>query len=326
MAFRSPKVIIIGGGIAGPVLALALKQRNISSIVFELRPHSIRREGGYFALAPNALRVLRSIGVYDEIRSQGYNYEGLDFLSSRNLAVLGRVQNGSLKHYGFEALRVSRHLVRQALLVELLRQGIEIRYDSKCIQITEDDIYLQEEEEEEEAGRYGGVTVEFANGHVERGDFVVGADGIHSSVRKYIDPAGESEPQFTRLMGVGGTVHRSRLSALRPDMSLPCLILGKDNSFAMMPATNDGSEIGFFATIEEEERSRDTWAELGSDKEYLSKVLKERHSADNTSWPEVVRQVCLEMPSESLTVWPYVVLSLLSPFLFSRKPTSFPAC
>lgn len=306
MAFRSPKVIIIGGGIAGPVLALALKQRNISSIVFELRPHSICREGGYFALAPNALRVLSSIGVYDEIRSQGYNYEGLDFLSSRNLAVLGRVQNGSLKHYGFEALRISRHLVRQALLAELLRQGIEIRYDSKCIQITDNDIYRQEE-----AGHYGGVTVEFANGHVERGDFVVGADGIHSSVRKYIDPAGESEPQFTRLMGVGGTVHRSRLSALRADMYLPCLILGKDNSFAMMPATKDGSEIGFFATIQEEERSRDAWTELGSDKEYLSKVLKERHSADNTSWPEVVRQVCLEMPSESLTVWPYVLPSFL---------------
>jgi 2-polyprenyl-6-methoxyphenol hydroxylase-like FAD-dependent oxidoreductase len=299
MALKPQKVIIIGGGIAGPVLALALKQHNISSIVFEIRPKDTARDGGYLALAPNALRVLNSIGIYEQIRSQGYNYEDFEFLSSRNLAVLGRVQNGSLQNYGFQALRVSRHQVRQTLLSRLLRQGIEIRYDSKCIKISEDDQAVQNE-----AGGRGGVTVEFANGQIEKGDFVIGADGIHSSVRKYIDPAGESEPQFTRLMGVGGTIHRSRLSALSTNMYLPCLILGRNNSFALMPASYDGNDIGFFATIEEEERSRDTWAELGSDKEHLSRVLKERHCGDGNSWPEVVRQVCLEVPPASLTVWP----------------------
>jgi hypothetical protein len=76
-----------------------------------------------------------------------------------------------------------------------------------------------------------------------------------------------------------------------------------------MPASYDGNDIGFFATIEEKERSREGWAELGSDAEYLSKVMKDRHCTDDSEWPEVVREVCRLMPPESLTVWPYVFYS-----------------
>jgi 2-polyprenyl-6-methoxyphenol hydroxylase-like FAD-dependent oxidoreductase len=231
MTVRAPKVIIIGGGIAGPALALALKKHNIASVVFELRPERSAHDGGYFTLAPNALRVLESVGVYDQICPHGYHYEDIDLLSSRHLAVLGRVSNGSHKDFGFQALRISRRIVRQALLSQLQKQDIEIRYGARCVKIVEKDKKVKKE-----GSYHGNVTVEFANGQVENGDFVIGADGIHSCVRKYIDSVGHSEPQYTGLIGLIGTMDRSRLPAECMNIYLPCLILGKDNSSSCLQA------------------------------------------------------------------------------------------
>ena len=95
MSTDSPKVIIIGGGLAvsvpyewanlsahayhhqGPTLALNLRKYNISSVIFELRKPDAS-DGGFLALAPNALRVLNEIGVYERISNQGCNFEELN--------------------------------------------------------------------------------------------------------------------------------------------------------------------------------------------------------------------------------------------------------
>lgn len=281
----------------GPALALALKRHGITSVVFELRPKSAARDGGYLALAPNALRALKSIGVYEKISSQGYNFEDVHFLSSRNLGLIGSVKNGSDADYGFRAVRVQRHIIRQTLLQELEDQGIEIRYGARCVDVTED-------EDKNPAGeKTGRVTVTFADGQVEHGDFVVGTDGIHSRVRRYIDPEGKSDPIYSGLMGVGGTIPRSSFPASAENMYLPALILGQNNSFAMMPTNPDGSLVGFFATIEEKDRPREEWTALGADRDYLHKILNDRHSKLE-EWPEVVVDVCQKAPLSSLMSWP----------------------
>src|SRR4051812_30122482 len=67
-------VLIVGGGLGGPALALALARKNIRSTVFEIRPNR-GDSGGSLSLAPNALNALdKGIGVYDQVRSAGFTY------------------------------------------------------------------------------------------------------------------------------------------------------------------------------------------------------------------------------------------------------------
>lgn len=279
------KVLIIGSGLGGPALALALKQHNISCKVFDLRDQTAF-EGGFVALAPNALRALDRIGMYERISNQGWNYEEFKFLSSRNLSQIATVLNGSQKKYGYKALRVSRGIVRQTLMQAVQEQGIELHFNSKCVDIRETDRAT--------------VIATFADGREEEADFLIGADGIHSRVRNYIAP--EAVPTFSGLMGVGGSLPRAKLPQPGRDMYMPSMILGKLNSFAFMPSNYAGDRVGFFATVESEDRSREEWNKLQSDKTALYKILQSYN--DREQWPEVVKAASRDVDMDSISLWP----------------------
>lgn len=198
----------------GPALALRLQHHNISCKIFDLRDKAAF-DGGFVALAPNALRALDRIDVYDRISKQGWNYEQFQFLSSRNLSHIGTVLNGSQQKYGYKALRISRGIVRQTLLDTLGERGIELHYNSRCVNIKETE--------------RSAVVATFADGRVEEADFLIGADGIHSHVRAHIEP--NAIPTFSGQLGVGGSLQRSKLPPSGQEVYMPCLILGKLNSF-----------------------------------------------------------------------------------------------
>src|SRR5271154_2795926 len=58
----SPTVLIIGCGIAGPVLALLLKQKGYSPVVFE-KVTELGNAGASLMLQPNGMKVLNLIGL-----------------------------------------------------------------------------------------------------------------------------------------------------------------------------------------------------------------------------------------------------------------------
>ncbi|KIY01055.1 uncharacterized protein Z520_03721 [Fonsecaea multimorphosa CBS 102226] len=281
------KVIIIGSGLAGPAMALALHRHGISCKVFDLRDEAAF-DGGFVALAPNALRALDRIGVYDRVRTQGWNYEEFRFLSSRNLSRIATVLNGSVDKYGYKAVRVSRGIVRQTLVDALRQRDIELHLDSKCVQIQETD--------------HDTVIATFEDGRTEEADFLVGADGIHSRVRRHLEPT--AVPTFSGQLGVGGSLARTKLQQ-QPgrEMYMPCLILGKLNSFMFMPCTYTGDRVSCFATVEAGDRSREEWATLQNDEQALYKMLQSHH--ENETWPEIVRVASQGVDMSSLSLWPY---------------------
>src|SRR4249920_557595 len=60
--------LVIGGGIAGPVAAMALQKAGIDAVVYEAYPSAADGAGGGLTLAPNGLDALDVIGFGDLVR------------------------------------------------------------------------------------------------------------------------------------------------------------------------------------------------------------------------------------------------------------------
>ncbi len=264
-------------------MALFLDKHDIPSVIYECRDEDWR-QGGHIALAPNALRVADHIGIYNKLRSQGCNYELLTLMNSSG-GYLATILNGSEKEYSYSALRVPRAVVRKTLLDEVKARGIPIHYNKKGVAI------------QEEAG---GVTVTFEDGDTVSSEFVVGADGIHSIVRRTMNPS--SGPKYSGLLAIIGMVHKDKLATDDIDLELPCMLYGKGGAFTIMPASYDGRELGFFATVEYPEQSVEGWSELEKNKEMLRSILHDL--TDEGVWPSLVKELIATVAPDTLDIWP----------------------
>src|SRR4051812_39952382 len=107
-------VLIVGGGIAGPALALFLHRAGIQSCVFEAYPQPAAVGGG-LALAPNGMHVLDSLGLADQLGDRGSRIAEYWFRNDRG-STLARFTNASAERYGQPMLGMAR-----ATLAELLQ-------------------------------------------------------------------------------------------------------------------------------------------------------------------------------------------------------------
>lgn len=61
-------VIVIGGGVAGAASAIALRRLGLDVTVYEAYAEPAGRVGSFLSLAGNGLRVLRSLGVLEQVQ------------------------------------------------------------------------------------------------------------------------------------------------------------------------------------------------------------------------------------------------------------------
>ena len=80
MTQRPRKALIVGAGIAGPVIAMFMKRAGIDAAVYEAWPYSTGIGGG-LQLAPNGMHVLAELGLADELIRHGSIAESFDFYS-----------------------------------------------------------------------------------------------------------------------------------------------------------------------------------------------------------------------------------------------------
>lgn len=235
------------------------------------------------ALAPNAVRVLQHIGVYDDLRAEGFSYEQLQISNAKSQR-LGRLWHGSRKHYNYQCLRIHRATVQQALLKEVKAQGIPIVFSKQLVGLKE--------------GKES-VELTFSDNSTASASFVIGADGVHSNVRNLIM---DTKIGYSGFMGIIGMHQkRNKLHESVKNVILPQFIFGKTGFVALMPSNYDGTEVDFFSTMPYPAHTRKEWEDLGNNKDKLREILVGRFG---TEWQEFVTNMTKDYKKEGLELYP----------------------
>lgn len=186
--------LVVGGGITGHVAAMALQKAGIEASVYEAYPSPADAIGGPIALAANGVAALRVIGAESAVLDHSYPI-------SRQVTQIGAK---TIRMHGLADVPAMCLILRQNLYRALQQlaaeRGVSTHYGKRLVDAVDD------------GG--GAVTARFADGTEASADLLIGADGVHSTVRRLIDPAAP-EPRYTGMASVDG---RSPLDVGEPDV------------------------------------------------------------------------------------------------------------
>jgi 2-polyprenyl-6-methoxyphenol hydroxylase-like FAD-dependent oxidoreductase len=176
--------IIIGGGIAGPATALALHKAGIQASVYEAYPATTDGIGGMLMVAPNGLNALGILGLQPQLGAIGQPIASMLIADARGKRLM--------EFPGLPGLPASRLMWRADLYRVLadatIAAGVGLEHNKRLIAVSETG---------------DAITAVFADGTSASADVLIGADGIHSTVRRLID-SNAPEPQPDGLLGFGG--------------------------------------------------------------------------------------------------------------------------
>lgn len=191
MSARVRSALVIGGGVAGPATALALRKAGIEARLYEARPtgaaDAADAEGVFLTLASNGIEALRAIDADGPVLAAGFPTPAI-VLRSGSGKRLGASSTGGTLPDGTVSHTLRRADLAGALRAQALEAGIAVETGRRLVAA-------------EPAG--DGVRARFADGGEARADVLIGCDGVHSAVRRAIDP-GAPKPAYAGLLSTGG--------------------------------------------------------------------------------------------------------------------------
>ncbi|MFD8497626.1 FAD-dependent oxidoreductase [Amycolatopsis sp. NPDC059657] len=179
--------LIVGGGIAGPLSAIALREAGIDSVIYEAYEKTADGVGAFLTLAVNALDALRVLDLDGVVRKLGFDTPRISIISGSG-KTLGELPYGGARADGSASQTMRRADLYAALREEAIRRGVRIEYGKRLI-----------DAEKTESG----VLARFADGTTAEGDLLIGADGLRSRTREIIDPQAPSA-RYVGLLNIGG--------------------------------------------------------------------------------------------------------------------------
>lgn len=190
------RALIAGGGIGGLTAALALRQRGIDALLFE-QAEAFREVGAGIQVSANAVRVLRALGLGDDLARIAVAPLGLDVRSWQSGERILWTELGRVAEQRFGAPYY--HVHRAELLDILVRAlgGRGVHTGARVVSFTGDD---------------ASVTVTVADGRAFTGDVLVGADGIHSTIRARL--FGEDRPRVSGNVAWRGLAPTVRVTSI----------------------------------------------------------------------------------------------------------------
>lgn len=172
-------VLVIGGGAAGNAATVFLRRAGIAVDLIEAKGDWNATAGSGITLQGNALRVLRELGVWEQVKASGFGFgsvgitapDGTVLHLARDLRTGGDdlpatvgMQRPRLQRILMDAVRASGATVRLGTTAEILGQDAD------------------------------GVSIRFSDGSEGRYDLVIAADGLGSSTRAAIGITDKPEP------------------------------------------------------------------------------------------------------------------------------------
>ena len=233
MTVRDLRVAIIGAGIGGLALGLALRERGIGAEVFEQAP-ALTELGAAVGVGGNATRLLRRMGLLEELESVATVPTELVYrhwrTADRIAAHPVRNDDTYLKRIGAPWLGIHRAEYQRILGTAYGSAGLHLGH--RLVDL------VQEPD---------GATLTFANGAAAQADLVVGADGVRSVVRRCVTDG--EDIVYSGTSGFRGIVAREQVAAL-PDPEALQFWMGPDAHLLHYAIGGDADEVNFLAVVE----------------------------------------------------------------------------
>ncbi len=237
-------VAIIGAGIGGLAVAVALRRIGVSSVIYEQAP-AFGRIGTAINMTPNAVKVLDGLGIGDALREKSYTPE---FRVSRTWDTgeeTSRVKLGSsaLARYGVAPLMLHRADLMAVLEASVTSNTIKFGKKLKSLRNHDGKIRLLFEDK---------TTVDAVG--------VIGADGVHSVVRENL--FGFEKPRFAGMSAYRTILPIDRIKGY--DISNFVKWWGPiPESQIVTNAINKKKELFLFATMPETSLVHESWSMSG---------------------------------------------------------------
>jgi FAD-dependent urate hydroxylase len=256
--------LVIGGGIAGPVAAMALEEAGIRPTVYEAYHTTADGVGGGLSIAPNGLNALGVLGADEVVRRIGMPMTAMviESWTGKQLAEFGSLPGLPSTQFLWRA-----ELYR-GLYEEAARRGIPTEHGKRLVGAE---------------NHSDGVTARFADGTEAGADILIGADGIRSTVRSLIDPAAP-KPHYAGLLSFGARMTDTGLASTDGKMFM---IFGK-RAFFGYQVSDDSSGIWFVNLPHPQPMTLPEARAMGAD-EWL-RALRKAFAEDRTPALDLLRR------------------------------------
>jgi salicylate hydroxylase len=274
------KVLVVGGGIGGITTVLALRQRGVDVQLFE-QAAAFGQVGAGLQVSSNAAKILRRLGLGDELKKvatypDGRDYRGWDTAERLYYTPLGQKAEA---HFGSPYYAAHRAELLDVLLTGLTdRTGITM--GARVERIDQD---------------ASGVTLTLANGETAHGDILIGADGIHSTVRAQL--FGKELPRYTGNVAWRGLVPAEKVAHL--DVAKVTGVWMGPNRSIVQYYVAAGRTFNWIGISRSEQPARESWLAEGRVEDAL---------AEYSGWHDTIRTIIKETPK------------LLRQALYDREP------
>src|SRR5271166_1867080 len=228
-----PRIVIVGAGIGGLTLALALRQRGIPAQIFE-QAYELTEIGAAVGLSANGIRELRRLGLFDALVAVSTEPTELIYRDGRTGERIAshpvRIGAAGRNRFGAPFLGVHRSELQRILSGALGSQNLDL--GRRLVDVDD---------------RGDRIVLTFADGGNTEADLVIAADGVRSTVRRYV--AGSDGLLYSRTSGFRGIVPSSRLSSL-PDPQALQFWMGPQAHLLHYAIGPRGDHVNFLAVVE----------------------------------------------------------------------------
>jgi salicylate hydroxylase len=227
------RIAIIGGGIGGLTLAIALRRRGVASDVFEQAPE-LTEIGAAVALSANATRELQRLGVLEPIAANSTEPTELIFRDGRDGHRIAAhpVRHGLQYRQRFGAPLYGIHRADLQRILGGTLGEMALHLDHRLADLVD---------------QGDTIGLEFANGRRVQADLVIGADGVRSVVRRFV--TGGEDTVYSGTSGFRGIVPLDRLSSL-PDPQAIQFWMGPNAHLLHYAIGGGGNAVNFLAVVE----------------------------------------------------------------------------